>query len=253
MTEHIACEHDRHKEKIISVSGLTFGYDRTAAPVLKSLTFDIMRGDFVGIIGANGAGKSTLLRLMLGLMEPDGGGVRIFGDPADKLKEHAKIGYVSQKAASINQSFPATVEEIVRANLFAQTGLFRPFGRVQKKQVEAALAHVGLSGHIHRRIGELSGGQQQRVFLARALVQSPEVLYLDEPCVGVDSQHVQSVMDLLRRLNTEEGITVIMTSHDIPTLLKYADKILLLQGDGTGQMHLACEMGEEWKEGLCVH
>ena len=209
-------------DEIISVNNLTFEYPDTA--VLKNVNFRLQRGDFLGIIGANGAGKSTLIKLILGILKPDCGEIKLFGDDFSKSK--AKIGYVPQKANSFNTDFPATVKEVVRANLFPEKGLFKPFGKHDDIKTDEALELVGMAEYKNKLIGSLSGGQQQRVFIARALVRKPELLLMDEPTVGIDAISVKGIMDIIKSLNNN-GMTIIMTNHDTPTLLNLSNKLLI--------------------------
>ncbi len=208
--------------EIIKVNNLTFEYTDTA--VLKNVNFSLNKGDFLGIIGANGAGKSTLIKLMLGLLSPDEGEIILFG--GKEAKPLTKFGYVSQKSTFFNADFPATVGEVVKANLFPTKGLFKPYGKCDDVLVDEALNLVGMTEYKDKRVGELSGGQQQRVFIARALVRKPELLFMDEPTVGIDAQSVHDIMEIIKKLNND-GMTIIMTNHDTPTLLNSANKLLI--------------------------
>lgn len=209
-------------KEIINVRDLTFEYSDTS--VLKNVNFKLFKGDFLGIIGANGAGKSTLIKLILGLLKPDCGEIELFG--TDCIKARKKIGYVSQKASSFNTSFPATVFEVVRANLFSEKGLFKPFTKKDNEKVLSALELVGMTKYKDKLIGSLSGGEQQRVFIARSLVCEPELLLMDEPTVGIDAASVRDIMNIIKKLN-ENGMTIIMTNHDTPTLLEVSNKLLI--------------------------
>lgn len=208
--------------EIISVKNLTFEYTDTA--VLKNVSFSLTQGDFLGIIGANGAGKSTLIKLILGILKPDSGEIKLFGE--DFAKARRRIGYVSQKANSFNTDFPATVREIVRANLYPSLGLFKPFSKKDDLKVDEALNLVGMSEYKNKLISSLSGGQQQRVFIARALVGKPDLLLMDEPTVGIDAISVNEIMRIIKELNSN-GMTIIMTNHDTPTLLNASNKLLI--------------------------
>ena len=208
--------------EVINVENLTFEYTDTA--ILKNVNFKLYKGDFLGIIGANGAGKSTLIKLILGLLTPDSGKIELFGTELAKVRK--KIGYVSQKANSFNIDFPATVMEVVRANLFALKGLFKPYTKKDDEKVLSALELVGMLHHKDKLIGSLSGGEQQRVFIARALVSEPELLLMDEPTVGIDASSVRDIMEILKKLN-RNGMTIIMTNHDTPSLLEVSNKLLI--------------------------
>lgn len=213
---------EKMMEEIVKVKHLTFEYSDAA--VLRDVSFTLNRGDFLGIIGANGAGKSTLIKVMLGMLQCDSGSIELFGGSIRDAR--AKIGYVAQKAASFNSDFPATVKEVVMSNLYPKTGLFRPYGKAQEERVRAVLKQVGMEEYENRLIGKLSGGQQQRVFIARALVSEPELLFMDEPTVGVDAQSVHAIMQLIKKLN-DEGLTIIMTNHDTPVLVEASNKLLI--------------------------
>lgn len=199
---------------LVHVQDLNFGYGDER--VLESVSLDIHRGEYVGLIGPNGSGKSTLLKLMLGILpRPSGSTVDLFGTPVERLKERWRIGYVAQKAASFNSGFPATVEEVVLTGLAPRRGLFRFFSKADKGAAGAALDAVGMTEFKDRLIGNLSGGQQQRVFIARALIAQPELLILDEPTVGVDMRAEQQFYGLIRALRESLGLTVILVSHDV--------------------------------------
>ncbi len=210
------------KNEVINVKNLTFEYSDTA--VLKNVNFNLYEGDFLGIIGANGAGKSTLIKLILGLLTPDCGEIELFGTSISDARN--KIGYVSQKANSFNIDFPATVKEVVRANLYHEKGLFRSFKKTDDDKAIAALDLVGMSQYKDKLIGSLSGGEQQRVFIARALVSEPKLLLMDEPTVGIDAHSMREIMSIIKKLNND-GITIIMTNHDTPTLLEVSNKLLI--------------------------
>lgn len=209
-------------QEIIRVENLTFEYPDTA--VLKNVNFVLHKGDFLGIIGANGAGKSTLIKLILGLLPYETGTIKLFGTELSKVR--SRIGYVSQKANSFNSDFPATVLEVVRANLFSSKGLFKRYTAEDNRRAYDALELVGMTDYKNKLIGSLSGGQQQRVFIARALVSNPELLLMDEPTVGIDAASVREIMSIIKKLN-ENGMTIIMTNHDTPALLEAAGKLLI--------------------------
>ncbi|MCR4435231.1 MAG: metal ABC transporter ATP-binding protein [Clostridiales bacterium] len=216
--------------KIVEVDNLSFGYDGRL--VLKNISFSVEKGDFLGIIGANGSGKSTLVKLMLKILTPLGGSIRLLGEDINSFKKWDKLGYISQKASSFNGSFPATVEEVVQANLFPKIGLFKLPKRHHKEMVYQALEKVGMQDYGKRLIGNLSGGQQQRVFIARVLVSEPEILFLDEPTVGIDAKSEEAVYCLLARLNRELGLTVVMVTHDIGAITVHANRLICLGENG---------------------
>lgn len=213
-------------DNIIEIKNLSFRYGNIN--VLDDINMQISRGEFVGLIGPNGSGKSTLLKIILGLLNPQQGEVTLFGQPISKFKAWDKIGYVSQKANSFNTGFPATVHEVVAMGLYGKKGVLKPLNRLDKERIRKAIELVGLSEFEKRNIGKLSGGQQQRTFIARALVNDPELLILDEPTVGIDVESTKQFYNLLDNLNKELGITIILVSHDIGVVTKQVTQIACL-------------------------
>ncbi|MCJ7841866.1 metal ABC transporter ATP-binding protein [Lederbergia sp. NSJ-179] len=203
-------------EKMIEIKDVSFRYEREL--VLEHINLSIQKGAFLGLVGPNGSGKSTLLKLMLGLLKPQAGEIRLFGESLSKFKDWNRIGFVSQKANSFNSGFPATVFEVVASGLTGKLGLFRFLNDQHKQMIMKTIDAVGMGKFVHRNIGDLSGGQQQRVFIARAIVSKPDILILDEPTVGVDEKNVRSFYDMLVQLNLEQGITLILVTHDIGTM-----------------------------------
>ncbi len=201
------------EKPVINIENVHYRYDHEL--VLNHINLNIPQGSFLAIVGPNGSGKSTLLKLILGLLKLRSGSISLFGVPIQKFKEWDRIGYVSQKANSFNSGFPATVYEVVSSGITKKVGLFRRLQTHHHKEILAAIESVGLTDFLKRNIGELSGGQQQRAFIARALVSKPDILILDEPTVGVDSENVQSFYDMLDYLNKELGITLLLVTHDV--------------------------------------
>lgn len=220
------------EKEILKVENLCFDY--SDASVLRDVSFALDKGDFLGIIGANGAGKSTLIKIILGLLPMGSGKITLFGENLARFKDNCKIGYVSQKANSFNSDFPATVKEIVMANLYSRTGLFRRYGKEDFKKLDEVLGKVGMTGFEDKLIGKLSGGQQQRVFIARALISDPELLLMDEPTVGIDAKSARQIMDIISGLN-RQGMTIIMTNHDTPELVRVSSKLLIFCEHGNGE------------------
>lgn len=215
---------------VVRVDNLSFQYGD--APIFSQIGFSVCKGEAVALIGSNGAGKSTLLRLILGELTPLTGNVHLFGQEIRRFKEWTKIGYLAQNVVQTAGGFPATAEEIVTANLYSQIG-FRPFPKKKhREKARAVLRQVGMESCAKRLIGALSGGQQQRVMLARVLVSDPELLFLDEPTVGVDAETVTSLFDLLTRLNRENGLTVVMITHDLARASERMPRVLCLE-EGT--------------------
>jgi zinc transport system ATP-binding protein len=211
---------------IIKISGVDYKYNQQK--VLENIHLQINKGSFVGLVGPNGSGKTTLVKLILGILRLQQGSIELFGTPIQKFKHWNKISFVSQKANTFNKGFPATVFEVVSMGLTGKLGLFRFLSKQDKKRIEEALASVDMQDYIHRNIGDLSGGQQQRVFIARSLVSNPEMIILDEPTVGVDTEHVERFYNLLSKLNKAKGITLLLVSHDIGAITSHVTDLLCL-------------------------
>lgn len=227
---------------ILEVNKLCFSYpDKN---ILDKISFDVKKGDFVCIVGTNGTGKSTLLKLILNLLKPDSGSITIAGESSLSFKSFDKISYVSQKATNFNLSFPATVEEVVSSGLYSKKGFLKFHSKTDKEEVKKALERVNMQDYSKRLIGKLSGGQQQRIFIARALVNNPEIIFLDEPTVGIDVKAVDSICCLLGELN-KSGISIIMVTHDISSVLYHSNKILLLSDDGKAEMYTTEEFNSK--------
>lgn len=207
--------------KLIQFEGVDLGYGQRR--VLRGIDFDIAAGDFVGIVGPNGAGKTTLLKAILGLLGPLAGQIR-------RPAEGTRIGYVPQRD-SVDTLFPLTVLDIV---LMGRYRLMGPFARPQsddRRRAMLALEHVGMEPLAQRAYPSLSGGQKQRTLIARALVGDPNLLILDEPTNGMDLVSEHAIMELVRRLHDEDGMTVLMVSHLLNTVINYAKRIAIV-GDG---------------------
>jgi zinc transport system ATP-binding protein len=213
-------------EPCITVSHLSYGY--TDDLVLEDLSFSIEQGDYVGMLGPNGSGKTTLLKIILGLIEPTKGTVKIFGEDVHYFKDGSWIGYVPQSIEYSGWEFPATVEEVVRSGRTAKVGLLRRFRKQDRAAVQRAMEMTGIYDLRKKLINEVSGGQRQRIFIARALAAEPKVLILDEPTVGVDPAAQEQFYSLLRMINEQQGITILFVSHDIDVITHEAKTILCL-------------------------
>lgn len=211
---------------VLQMKNVHFGYAHQS--VLEDINMEVSAGSFLGLVGPNGSGKSTLMKLLLGLLSPDKGEIRLFGERVKSFKQWSKIGFVSQKANSFNSGFPATVFEVVSMGMYGKVGLFRFLKKHHKEKVQEAIAQVGMEEYMFQNIGKLSGGQQQRVFIARALVSEPELLILDEPTVGVDAQSVTNFYEMLKELNVKKGITLILVTHDIGAMSDYVTDVACL-------------------------
>lgn len=208
---------------VVALDGVTFGY--TATPVVEDVSLTVAPGEYVAVVGPNGSGKSTLMQLMLGLLAPDAGAARLFGEPADRFDDGERIGYVAQHAG-VAKEMPITVREVVEMGRFPHVG----FGRLSSSDrtiVERALDTVGMAGFADRRVTRLSGGQRQRAFIARALAGEADLLVLDEPTVGVAAESVEAFYELLASLN-DRDITVLLIEHDLGAVVEHADRVVCL-------------------------
>lgn len=214
------------KKKIVEVKNVSFSYGDNK--VLENVSLYIEEGDFIGIIGPNGSAKSTLLKLMVGLLKPDSGNIYLFNKPINEFKNYNKIGYISQNAREFNKMFPATVEEVVAANIYTKGILPKRIKREEREKIDEVLKIVDMDKYKERKIGNLSGGQKQRVFIARALINNPRILFMDEPLVGVDIESQNKFYSLLNKINEEFNITLIMVSHDIGVISNKVNKLFCL-------------------------
>ena len=214
------------KQSLIEVKNVSFRYD--SVPVLEDVTFPILPGDFLAIIGPNGSGKTTLIKIILGLLEPSRGEVLIMGKPLSGFSEWQKIGYVPQKATHIDPFFPVSVKEVVAMGLLSRRRLTGHTKKEEESLIQKALEQVGMEDFKNRRIGTLSGGQQQRVFIARALVNQPRILILDEPTTGVDSETQGHFYDMLDTLHRKQKITIVLVTHEIGIINKHVNRVACL-------------------------
>lgn len=212
--------------EIISVKGLCSGYQ--GADVLQDISFAVQPGDYVGVVGPNGSGKSTLVKSLLGLIRPEKGVISLFGTDFADFRDWHRIGYLPQGLQFFNPNFPASVAEVVRLGRLAGKGFPRRFDKNDAAAVTKTLQWMDI-GHIRdKMIGELSGGLRQRVLLARALVNEPELLVLDEPTTALDPETREHFYQLLADMNRERNTTVILITHDTGTIGRYATKLLYL-------------------------
>ena len=230
---------ESNTKQMIQLNHVKFGYSDTE--VLEEINLTIHEGEYVVLTGENGSGKSTLMRLILGEMKPDEGEIILMNnDP--RLKK--RIGYVSQNGISKNQSFPATVEEIMITGLYQELGLFHLPHKKHKNKIKETLRDFGMEEFLKRRIGELSGGQQQRVMIARAMIGDPKLLILDEPTAGLDPQGAKEMLELFKKFQ-ESGKTVIMVSHDMNHVLQYCDHVVVMNH---GEVERYCDVDELFSE-----
>ena len=230
---------------IIKCEHTDFGYENHDAVI--DLNLEIYPGDYLCVVGENGSGKSTLIKGMLGLLKPTGGSLSV----ADELKRGG-IGYLPQQTAA-QKDFPATVQEVVLSGTLSRRGN-RPFySRAERKLAAHNLERLGIEHLKQKCYRELSGGQQQRVLIARALCATEQLLILDEPITGLDPSAIHDFYHLNKKLNKEDGITIIMVSHDIGNVISQANKILHLHRRvvfcGTAEAYRQSVAGKEFLGG----
>lgn len=211
---------------LFEVNGLNF--ERRGNLVLKEVTFRILPGEYCAIIGPNGGGKTTLVRLLLGLEKLSSGSIKLFGMPQNRFKAWSRIGYVPQRSALVDSTFPATVREVVAMGRYAGRGILGFESAADKDAITEAMELMGVSDLSDRLIGNLSGGQRQRVMIARALASHPDVLIVDEPNTGVDVESQHRFYELLRTLNRTKKMSILFITHDIGVIAEDITRVLFV-------------------------
>jgi len=206
------------RREVLYLEDVWAGYD--GRPVLEGINLSVKERDFVGIIGPNGGGKTTLLRVMLGLIRPTRGRVRVLGQSTARGRRF--VGYVPQQV-DFDRDFPINVWDVALMGRLGRRGLLRRYTPQDRHAVTRALQQVEMLDAKDRPIGELSTGQRQRVYIARALATEPQILFLDEPTASVDSQVTTSIYELLQRLN--EHVTILLVSHDMSVISSYVKTV----------------------------
>lgn len=209
-------------DSLITCSHLTMCYEKQ--PVLEDVSFSVHPGEYLCIVGENGSGKSTLVKGLLGLMPAQTGKISHQG------VTRAQIGYLPQQTP-VQRDFPASVFEVALSGCLARKGLRPYYNRAEKQLAADKLEQLGVLSQRSKSYRALSGGQQQRVLLARALCAADKLLLLDEPAAGLDPLVTSELYELVRNLNKQQGMAVIMVSHDLPEALRSADTILHLHTD----------------------
>jgi zinc transport system ATP-binding protein len=205
-------------EYAIEVSDVWFSYG--ASPILKGVSFNLKQGDFLGILGPNGGGKTTLLKVLLGILKPDRGVVRILGTVPNDAKH--RVGYVPQNT-NFNVTFPISAFDMALMGRLSRSRIGKWYTQEDRNKVEEVLRKVGMWEHRFMPVGQLSGGQRQRVFIARSLATDPEVLFLDEPTASVDQEFGTDLYDLLEDLNRK--VTIVVITHDIGVISRYVKSV----------------------------
>lgn len=196
--------------------------------VLEDISITVEAGDYVGIVGPNGSGKSTLVQALIGLVAISEGSASLFGEPSGNFSAWGRIGYLPQSLRLLNPVFPATVAEAVGLGLLSRKSFPRKMARLDWERVDDVLERLAVYDLRAKLIGELSGGQQQRVLLARALVNDPELLILDEPTAALDPETRERFYTLIADINRTQGVTVLLVTHDTGTIGQHATKMLYL-------------------------
>jgi zinc transport system ATP-binding protein len=221
-----------HPEQIpIRFDETWFSYN--SEPVVRDINFSITPGEFAAILGPNGSGKTTLMKLALGLLKPTSGKVLLFGEPAESFTDWHRVGYVPQRTQATESRFPASVREVVD---FGSYSGFQPFAFIRKwrdrsSRVDDAMEMAGIHRLADRRVSDLSVGQQQRMLIARSLVRRPDLMVMDEPVAGIDAAGEEQFHTMVRRLNRELGITIVMVSHDIGAVMREATTCACINRD----------------------
>lgn len=242
---------DNPTPPVVSVEHVDFAWDGTQ--VLRDCNLEVYPGQFLGLLGPNGGGKTTLIRLILGELAPNAGRVLVFGREAHSLgRERRRIGYVPQRERSAT-NFPATALDTVVMGTFSALGFGRRVTRAQREAARRTLELMGIPHVADQPLRQLSGGQQQRVFVARALVNRPELLLVDEPTVGMDVGGQESFFEELEALQRELQMTVVMATHDmdhirhVATWLACVNRQVHWHGPSEElteeQLDQACELG----------
>jgi zinc transport system ATP-binding protein len=205
---------------IVEIRDVAFAYN--GETVLQDVSLDIRQGDFIAMIGPNGGGKTTLLKLILGLLKPDQGVIRVLGQPPADKKVSSCIGYVPQDV-NINRDFPITAIDVVLMGMLAPNKRWARKGASDRREAMAALERLEAAALAERKIGALSGGQRQRVFIARALVTKPKLMLLDEPTASIDTKGQADFFKMLKALNKD--VTIVVVSHDLLVISRYAKSV----------------------------
>lgn len=206
--------------RLLSCQNISMSYDGHLA--VDNVSFTLEEGDYLCIVGENGSGKSTLVKGILGLLKP------VAGKFAFNGIKPVEIGYLPQQTI-VQKDFPASVLEVVLSGCLNRRGLWPFYSQREKDRAKGNIRRLGIEKLIGKSYRDLSGGQQQRVLLARALCAAERLLLLDEPVAGLDPVMTAELYTLIARLNREQGVTIIMVSHDINKAVEYGNKILHLQ------------------------
>lgn len=210
------------KKNAVELENVCFSFNK--ALVLEKVNLNIERGDFIGVVGPNGGGKTTLLKLIIGLLEPQKGALKVLGKKPKFVR--SKIGYVPQ-SSNLDKNFPITLFELVLLGSISQESLFGKYPKSLKEKANDLLQKMDLYHLKDRPFGQLSGGETQRALIARALISDPAILVLDEPTSNIDASAERKVFDLI--LQNREDRTIIMVSHDLEVIIEYVKNIVFVK------------------------
>ncbi|WP_425539663.1 metal ABC transporter ATP-binding protein [Microaceticoccus formicicus] len=216
----------------VLIENLNFKY--TSEKVIENLSMSIEEGQIVSISGENGSGKTTLLKLMLGQLKPDSGRVAILGKEISKINSFREIGYVPQIQITNQMAFPITVLELVVLNLYEDFGFFKIPKKKHKDKAIKLLKSLSLGQYINTPLNELSGGLRQRAMIARAMINNPKILVLDEPTSGVDKDSKKQFLELVSEMNKKHLLTTVIVTHEIDLIeeMLKIDKIYKMDNGG---------------------
>jgi zinc transport system ATP-binding protein len=225
---------------LIELRAASFGYGERR--VVSQVDLTVRRGEVVALLGPNGCGKSTLVRGLLGLVEQQGGEVRLLGVPRERFRDFTRIGYVPQHH-SLTAAVRATVTEVVEVGRLPHRPWWRPQSRLDREVVRESIAAVGLADRAHEEVARLSGGQQRRVLIARALAGRPDVLVMDEPTAGVDTANQEALAVVLERL-AAEGTSMVVVTHELEALRDVVTRVVCMRSgrvdfDGSTERYAA--------------
>ena len=233
---------------MISLRQVSFSYSDT--PVLHHIDLVVEKGEMVALLGPNGSGKTTLIKLLSGVLRPTAGEVHLDGSILSRLKRREVAQRVAVVPQQFSMPFAFTLREVVLLGRTPFHSLFSDEGERDHRVVQQAIERIGIAALKERFFNELSGGERQKAILAMTLAQEPKILLLDEPTAHLDINHQVEILDLVKRLNREQGVTVIGAMHDLNMAALYFDRLLLLKegrifADGTPEKVLTAETIKE--------
>lgn len=227
--------------KAIKIKDLDFSYHDHK--VLTGINLELDMGDFIAIVGANGSGKSTFIKNLLGELKPQKGTVEVLEKPIASYKSYKEIGYVPQMSVVSKVSFPITVREMVVLNLYEDFGFFKFPRKKHYKKVDEMLEYLGLIDYKNKPVNELSGGLQQRTMIARAMINNPKLLILDEPTAGVDEESRISFLKTIQTLNGDKGTSLVLVTHELDEVMAYTklDAVYEIKDGGLEKLEIKKE------------